>query len=205
MMQLDLKKRVAELVSNILSPFVVCTIVVILVSLRVTTSLAAALKWSLISLGLSILPVFLIILYLVSSDRLESVFINVRRQRHKIYLLSGIFSVISCVVLYYLGAPRVLVAEFVAGLVAVIVFMGINLWWKISVHTAFAASAVTILILLYGAIGAVAALLLPLIGWSRIELEHHSPTQVAIGAALAALIVIVVFSLFGLVGRGASL
>ena len=86
-----------------------------------------------------------------------------------------------------------------AGLSAIIVFMGINLLWKISVHAAFAAASVTILIILYGSIGTVTAVLLPPIVWAKVELEHHSPTQVAAGALLAALIVVVVFYLFGLI------
>lgn len=200
-MQLDWQKRGARLISNIFSPFLVSVALVILVSLRSARGTADALRWSLIALGLSTLPIFAIILYLVRSDRLESMFINVRRQRHKIYLLSGLCSAITCVVLYLLEAPLALVVTFLAGLTTVLVFGSINLWWKISVHTAFAASAITVLILLYGFVAAIAALVLPFIGWSRIELEHHSPTQVAIGAVLSALITVGVFYLFGLVGN----
>jgi len=83
--------------------------------------------------------------------------------------------------------------------------MCINLLWKISLHTAFVAASVTVLTILYGSIGAVTAVLLPSIAWSRIELEHHSLAQVAAGALLAALIVVVTFYLFGLVGSTTSL
>ena len=87
----------------------------------------------------------------------------------------------------------------VAGLSAIVIFMCINLLWKISVHTGFVAALVTILTILYSPIGAITTVLLPLIAWARIELEHHSPAQVATGALLAALIVVVVFYLFGLI------
>ena len=97
-----------------------------------------------------------------------------------------------------------LVAAFVAGLVSVVVFMGINLLWKISVHSAFAAGTVTMVILLYGALGAISAVLLLVTGWSRIEMGHHSLTQVAAGALLSALIVFVVFDSFGLIGPGTA-
>ena len=106
---------------------------------------------------------------------------------------------ISSIALFYLGAPRELVAAFVAALLAIVIYMSINLWWKISVHTGFAAASITVLFVLYGTIGVVTAALLPLIGWSRIELEHHSPIQVVVGALMASLIVVVVFHLFGLV------
>jgi len=127
-------------------------------------------------------------------------FINARRQRNKIYLLASICAVLGCVILLYSGAPLVLVAAFVAGLSIVLVFMGINLLWKISVHAAFVAASVTVLTILHGSIGAVTAALLPPIVWARVELEHHSVAQVTAGALLAALIVVVVFYLFGLIG-----
>ena len=199
-MQTGWKKRAARLTSNIVNPFSTSLLMIILLSLTSTSSTFDAFKWILISVALSILPVFAVIIYLVRNHRLEGIFIKARKQRNKIYLLASACAAVSCVVLYYLGAPRVLVASFVTALSAIVIFMCINLWWKISVHTAFATASVTVLIVLYGPIGALTAVLLPLIGWSRIELEHHSPAQVATGALVAALIVMVVFYFFGLLG-----
>ena len=202
-MQIDWKKRIAKLTSNALNPFLVSFIVIILISFESTSTTSEALKWSLISIALSILPVFAVIIFLVRNQKLQGIFIKVRRERNRIYLLATVCAVVSCVVLYYTEAPLVLVASFAAGLSAIIIFMSINLLWKISVHTAFVAGSITVLIVLYGASGAATAVLLPLLGWSRIELEHHSPAQVAAGALLAALIVVVVFHLFGLIGPAA--
>jgi len=106
---------------------------------------------------------------------------------------------VGCVILLYCGAPPILVATFVAGLSAAVIFMCVNLLWKISLHTAFIAASVTVLVILYGWIAAVTVLLIPLMSWARIELKHHSLAQVATGTLLAALIVVVVFYLFGLV------
>ena len=90
-------------------------------------------------------------------------------------------------------------AAFIAGLSVTVVFMCINLLWKISIHTAFVTASVTILIILYGSIAAGTVVLAPLIAWSRLELQHHSLAQVATGALAAAIIAVVVFYLFGLV------
>ena len=194
-----MRKRVANLTSNILNPFLVSLVVVLLLSFRVTSSFVDALKWWLILVALSLLPVYLVIVYLIRSKRIEGFFIPVREQRTKIYLLAGVCAGIACAILPYLGAPLILIATFVVGVSAVVVFMGINLWWKISIHTAFIAASVTVLIILYGWIVAVTIVLVPLTAWARIELEHHSPAQVATGALLAASIVVAVFYLFGLV------
>jgi len=200
-MQIGWKKRAARLTSNIVNPFSVSLVMIVLLSFTSTSSTFDAFKWILISVVLSILPVLTVIVYLVHNHRLEGIFIKARKQRNKIYLLASACAAVSCVVLYYLGAPRVLVASFVTALSAIVIFMCINLWWKISVHTAFVTASVTVLIILFGSLGAITAALLPPIAWSRIELEHHSPAQVASGALLAALIVVVVFYLFGILGR----
>ena len=193
------KRRIANLTSNLLNPFLVSLGIILLLSFEATSSPFDALKWTLIFAAISILPVFLVTVYLVRNERLEGIFINIRRQRNKIYLLASFCAVAGCIVILYLGAPLVLVVSLVAGLSAMIVFTCINLLWKISVHTAFVAASVTVVIILYGSIGTVTAVLIPPIAWSRIELEHHSITQVVAGALLAALIVVVVFYLFGLI------
>ena len=194
-----MKKRIASLTSNILNPFLVSFVFILLLSFKSTPSALDAIKWSLISVAASILPVFGVIIYLVRSQKLESIFINVRKQRTKIYLLAVVCAGVGYVILYYLEAPKELIATFAAGFSAVVVFMCVNFLWKISLHTAFVTASVTVLIILYGSITAVTVVLVPLIAWSRIELKHHSLAQVITGALLAALIVVVVFYLFGLV------
>ena len=196
---MQMRKRIANLTSNILNPFLVSLIIILVLSFESTSSTLDALKWSLILIALSILPVFSVIIYLVHNERLAGVFTSVRGQRTKIFWLAGACASLGCVILVYCGAPPILVATFVAGLSAVVIFMCINLWWKISLHTAFITASVTVLVILYGWIAAVTGLLVPLMSWARIELKRHSLAQGATGALLGALIVVVVFYLFGLV------
>ncbi len=196
-----MKKRLAKITSAVLNPFLVSLVVIVILAFQSTSGIFAAVKWALVSLAFSILPVFLVIISLVHNDKLEGISIKVRQKRNGIYLLASTCAVFSCFILYYLGAPLVLVAAFVSGLLSIVIFMCINLLWKISIHSAFVAGAITILVILYGYIWAMAALLLPLLGWSRIELEHHSPAQVVTGALLSAVVVTLVFYFFGLVGH----
>ena len=200
-----MRKRVAKLTSNILNPYLVSLVVIIVLSLESTTSISDAIKWSLILVGVTIMPVFSVIVYLAHKEKLEGIFIVARRQRNKFYLLASICAVASFLILLLGDAPLVLIATFVAALSAIIVFMGINLLWKISLHTAFAAGSVTVLTILYGAVGALTIMLVPPIAWARIELEHHSLAQAVTGALLAPLIVVVVFHFFGLIGFAAPL
>lgn len=103
--------------------------------------------------------------------------------------------------LWSLGAPELLVATFAAGLAAIVIFTGINLIWKISLHTAFLAGAAAILIIVYGALAAWTLTLLPPVAWARVALKQHSALQVAAGAFVAAAIVAGIFWGYGMIGR----
>lgn len=195
-----MKKRLANLISAILNPFLVSLAVIIVLSFESTSSAVDALKWSLILIALSVLPVFAVILYLVRRRKLEGIFISARGKRHRIYLLAIFCGIIGSIILYISGASLWLVAIFVAGFAVMVIFFSINLFWKVSIHSAFVAAFVTILIILYGTVGALAAVLLLPIAWARVELEHHSAAQSVTGAILAAIIILVVFYLFGLIG-----
>ncbi|MBI4187758.1 MAG: phosphatidic acid phosphatase [Chloroflexi bacterium] len=187
-----MRKRIANLTSDILSPFPVSTAVILLLSFKSTAGTAEAIKWAFVSMVLSVLPVFLIVLYLVRTGRLDAIFTGARRQRTQIYVLAGLSAAVGSVVLYYIKAPPILVAAFIGGLVMAVIFLVINLWWKISLHTALVAASVTVLVILYGWIAAVTVALVPLIAWARIELKHHSLAQAITGALLAALIAAIV-------------
>ena len=144
-------------------------------------------------MAVSILPVFLVIIYLIRNGGLDTIFTNTRQQRTKIYLAAGFCAIAGCIILSYLKAPTILVAGFTAVLSTALIFMFINLWWKISVHTGFIAASSIVLVMLYGWIAAATVALVPLTAWARIELEHHSLAQAVSGAVLAALIAAVVF------------
>ena len=193
-----MRKRIAKLTSNILNPFSLSLTIILLLSFTSAANTFDGLKWALISIALSVLPVFAVTVYLVKNGRLDALFANTRGQRNKIYLLSGLCVGMSCIILAYLEAPSILVVAFGTGLSTIFVFSTINLWWKISLHSAAVASLVTVMVLMFGWMAAVTVALVPLTVWARIELKYHSLAQAATGALLAALIVAVVFYSFAL-------
>ncbi len=197
-MQIETRRQIADLTSNILNPFVVSLVIILFLSFESTSTTPDALRWALILIAVSILPIFLLMVYLVRRGRLDRFFTGVRRQRTMVYLLAVAWAIIAGVIILCLGAPLVLRATFVAGLSAVIVFTCINLFWKISLHIAFIAASVAVLAILYWPIGMVSLVFLPLMGWARIEAGHHSMAQVATGAVLAAAIAVITFYLFEL-------
>jgi hypothetical protein len=191
--QTDTRKRIASLTSNILNPFLVGLAIIVLLSFASAHNTRDALKWSAIAAAIGILPIFIAVVCLLRNGKLDEFFINVREQRTKIYILGFLCASASCATLACLNAPSMLVAGFTTGLSTTFIFALINLWWKISLHTAIVAATATMLVLLYGWMAAATVALVPLTAWSRIELKYHSVAQAISGAALAALLVVVMF------------
>ncbi|HTY81823.1 MAG TPA: hypothetical protein VMB24_03490 [Dehalococcoidales bacterium] len=166
---------------------------------RTSDSVLGAAKWSAIALVFSVVPVFVFILVQVQRKKMESIFPEGQNQRRTIYALASVFSAVGYVMMLRFDAPKLLAVSFLAGLLTVIVFMLINLYWKISLHTAFISAGVVVLTVVYGANAAWLFVLLPLIGWSRLALKMHTPWQVIAGAVLAAGIVSGIYWGFGII------
>ena len=172
---------------------------ILILSFESAAGVLDALKWALILISIGILPVLATAVYLVRKGKLDGIFTSIRQQRTRIYLLSGVCAGVDYAILHYSGAPLMLVATYAIGLSAVAIFTVINLWWKISLHTALMTALVTILVIVYGWIAMVAVVLVFLIGWARLVAKQHSPAQVAVAALLTTLILVGGFHLFSLV------
>lgn len=195
-----MRERLAKLITNILNPFLLSVIVIILLAYQATSKRDDFIKWTVVSLALSVVPTFIIAFILVRNKKLDSFFANPREQRYIIYLVATFLAALGCGLLWYFKAPDLMLNTFIAGLVSVIVFTGINYFWKISLHTAFIAASTALIIIIYGAAAAWACLLLPPVAWARVELKQHSLAQVITGGVLAAAIVVGVFTGLGAVG-----
>jgi len=194
-----MRKQIARLTSNILSPPVTATISILLVSFESTTSLFDSFKWALTAIALSILPLSLAVVYLVRTKSLDSVFADIRKQRTKIYVLVTILAGVGYVGLLCLAAPLELAALFLTGFVSGVIFGCINLWWKISLHTAAIATLITVAVISYGFMATTSVVLLPLMVWARVELGCHSAAEGITAAFLATLILVLVFCFLGLI------
>ena len=194
-----MSQKIARVVSNILNPFLVCFITVVLLVTHTVDSFSSAARWTAIALVFSVIPVFAFILVQVRRKKLDSIFPEGQGQRRVIYALASAISALGYVMMLRFSAPRLLAVSFLAGMLTVIVFMLINLYWKISLHTAFISAASVVLTVVYGAGAAWLFAILPVIGWSRLTLKLHTLTQVIVGAVLAAVIVSGIYWGFGVI------
>jgi len=198
-MQKETKLHIANLASSILNPFLLAILIVVMLALKSTPTILSALRWSLALTVISILPVMLVVIYLVRKGKLRGIFSSTRQQRTELYLLAGVFTIIDYITMILIKAPQMLIAGLVAAFFGLMLFMCINFRWKISLHTAFITGLVTLSVILYGWIAAIASVLVILVGWARTELKEHTLTQSITGALLAALVLTSTFYLFGFI------
>ncbi len=194
-----MRQRIARLTSSLLNPFLVSFIAIVFVVLDTSKSVVDDMKWAAVALVLSVFPVFAFVVYQVRRKKLDSIFPESQGQRKKIYVVASVIAAVGCAVMWWFQAPELLAVSFTAGLAAIVIFMAINTYWKISLHAAFVSAAAMILTLVYGTKAAWVFVLLVPVAWARLELKMHTPAQVAAGAVLAAGIITGVLWGFGAV------
>jgi membrane-associated phospholipid phosphatase len=185
--------RVAEAISLLFHPLLVVIPTMIIAIVQSGYTLLQAGGWTLLAAGVVNLPMALLIAYGVRAGHYSDASVSVREQRTSIYAVGGVTLLVLLGILIVAGAPVVLTACLVAALLATILGYGINRYTKLSLHSAAMAGCAAVLWLTTPVIGLTLAAFMPLVGWARIRLKHHTPAQILIGWAAPALCVWLVF------------
>jgi hypothetical protein len=144
------RRRLARVVTELLAPAPIVTVLVLVVAWHSAPTLAQAVAVGLLAALFASMVPFLFILRGVRCGRWTDHHVGVREQR-TVPLLVGVASVlVGLVVLVTRDAPRDLVALVVAMLTGLAVSLLITLWWKVSIHAAVAAGAAVVLALVFG-------------------------------------------------------
>ena len=188
-------RTAARLVTEVFAPAMVASLLLVIVAWHSAPSSAEGVRWGIIAALFAGLVPMAHIVGQVRRQRLSDRHVGVREQR-RLPLLVGIVSVLLGIGVLVLGqAPRDLVALVAAMAVGLAASLLVTLAWKISIHVAVVAGAVTILTLVFGAAALMLAPLVAVVGWARVALHDHTPAQTVAGAALGALVAAGVFSL----------
>lgn len=187
------ESRTARLITDTLAPANLVIAILLIIGWHSTSSVTG-LGWGLLAaLFCGGIP-FAVIMLGVKRGHWTDKHVRVREQR-AVPLLATMASVlIGISLLVALQAPREVFALVMAMLVGLITTMIVTVWWKVSVHTAVAGGVVVILLLAYGARMAPLVLGIAAIGWSRVVLRDHTPSQTVAGALLGGLAAAVVFT-----------
>lgn len=105
-----------------------------------------------------------------------------RSQRAPVLVIAAISIASGALLLLLVNAELVLFQEIAGIFIGLAVCFAITLFWKVSIHSAVAtyvALAATSGIPIIGPV--IALLFSAVIGWSRVQIRHHTPSQVLVG------------------------
>ncbi|MHA7189732.1 phosphatase PAP2 family protein [Arthrobacter sp. MDT2-16] len=130
----------------------------------------------------------LVVVALVRRGHLVDHHISDRRQRTPVLAGTLVSIGVGLLLLLLLDAPRVLVGAVLCTVGGVVVVLVVNLWWKLSAHSAVAVFVVAGCTVLLGGWACLLLVVPAAVGWSRVRLQAHTPAQVLAGYALGAAI-----------------
>ena len=137
------------------------------------------------------------ILWMVSRGKTPSPDVPNREARTEPFAVAIVFGSIAILAIRVMGmhGEPIIHAILVTYVINLILMMGINAAWKISVHMAGLGGSIAILLLVAGLSGESSALLsratvvpllllVPLVGWARYRVKAHTMAQIVVGAVL---------------------
>lgn len=177
--------RVAWIVTHALSPVVLVSAYLLLLPLR-----APSTSWlqGIVALWFVTGLPWLFLVWKKRHGQVTDLHVRERSQRWPVFAFAAVSLLVGFGAEVLLAAPAAVFKAMALILAGLLVCALVNLRWKLSVHTAVAAFIwLSVFAPLPG--GSAAALMLTvLVGWSRIEVRDHTPTQVLAGALVGCLL-----------------
>lgn len=181
-------ETIAQWVSGVVSPHVVGMVLISLMALNYSDNPLRVIQWLSLLLPMLVLPPLGYIVWLVRTGVIEDIYMPERRTRLA-PLAVLIFWLLVCLnLIRYWQAPPAVEVIVLATTVLVSVLSLVTLFWKISFHSATITAAATATLMIAGTTSWPVALLVPLVGWSRVRLRRHTVRQVIYGAVIGAVI-----------------
>lgn len=189
---------IARWLSQVFHPVVLGIISIAIVGFLGVREPPVGLRWTLLALALQIIPVVVFFNIRLRQGAYTDDDVSVRHQRTELYLFGLATVLVGLLVLSLLGAPRSLLALLVSAALVNVLAATINIFWKISVHSATMGSCVTVAAMALAPLGLFFAVCAVALGWARVRTRNHTIGQVIAGMVLAACCVVASYRAFGL-------
>ena len=162
--------------------------------------------WSPIGLGLLSAPFsiilcflcfvffpFLSILYFYRKKVID-IYLSKRNARTPFFLVA-IISYLSAAIIFLATNTRIMFLLALGSLVVSVILMGINWYWKVSIHCAGVTGPIFALVYVFGINALPLTPIVGLVGWSRIKLKNHTFAQTLAGTLIALVVGIPIFAI----------
>lgn len=185
-------EAIARWISYVISPHIVGVVLTSVVSLHFSDDPLEILRWLALLIPLLVVPPLVYLLWLVHNGTLEDIYMPNRETRVRPLIVLMVWLLVCLGLIRYWTAPPVVEAFVLITIMLVGILSLVTLFWKISFHGATISAAATATVMVAGYAAWPVVLLIPLVGWSRIRLERHTPRQVIYGSLVGVLIALIV-------------
>jgi membrane-associated phospholipid phosphatase len=192
-----IKKFIAALISTFFSPLLIFAATIIILSITKTTNITQAWIPALVALFFLVGIPGITILILFKKRLVHDIHLHHRKDRQIPLLITVISALAGLIILTSQNAPQYLLVITATVFLNTLILWIVTFYWKISIHAATLAVAITIFAFVYNPIVLILYFLLIFVGWSRVYRKRHTWKQVVVGAILAILVTIAVFNMYG--------
>ncbi|MGB9936392.1 MAG: PAP2 family protein [Methanobacterium sp.] len=181
------KERFAEFISNIAYAPIISIPVFLLINIYLLNLHDFIIITTVCILFAGLMPILLVLAWLKSRRRDDiEIDMDIPERTERFYPLLMVITsyALGTILLYLLNAPLITTVLMFCYFTNTLAVFFINLYWKISIHAMGITGPVVALIFVFGPLGTIFALLVPLVMWSRLYLKEHTFSQVIMGAML---------------------
>ncbi len=190
---------VARTISQVFHPVILSVLSIFIVGVMGVTPLLDGLMWAFLCTILQVAPPTIFFMVRFRQGAYTDDDVSDRTQRNELYLFGMVTVLVGVALLMLLKAPL----PFIALLSSAALLNGtswvINLFWKISIHSAGIGSSATIASIYSEPLGLLLWLGAISLGWARLRTRNHTLMQVIAGLLLSAVCVVGSYMLFGLI------
>ena len=193
--QTEIGQHLANFISIFIAPPTMAVVATVAFSL-----------WSPIGLGLLSAPFSILLCFLCFAffpflsilyfhrKKVVDLYVSKRKERTPFYLIA-IASYSFATIIFLLTSTKIMFLLALGSLLVTIILMGVNLFWKVSIHCAGVSGPIFALICVFGINAIPLTSIVGLVGWSRIKLKNHTFAQTLVGTLISLTIVPVVFTM----------
>ena len=185
-------EAIARWVSHVISPHIVGVVLTSTVTFQYSHNPLEVFTWLAVLMPLLVAPPLIYLFWLVRTGALQDIYMPDRATRVRPLTVLMVWLLICLGLIRYWTAPTVVEVFVLSSIVLVGILSLVTFFWKISFHGATITAAATATVMMAGSSAWPVMLLVPLVGWSRVRLERHTPKQVIYGSLVGALIALIV-------------
>ncbi|MEM7032520.1 MAG: hypothetical protein AAF629_23405 [Chloroflexota bacterium] len=182
--------RIARLISSIVNPVVAGIFIAAITAYKAISDPWETTIWFTFMVLLTLIPPLSYIIYLVRTGYLVDIYMPDRQRRVKPIAFIVVWILISDVFLSLIGAPEAIGIILIISIILIGSLLSVTLLWKISFHTGILTTAAAVTIFFDAPYAWFVALLVPIVGWSRVRLRRHTTMQVVGGCVAGCLVAI---------------